>query len=67
MTKIRKYPKGATHCVYPNAFHDEMFYRLAWNVLEFFNMNRHEWYVSDRPVEFLDNIHKLEDPDAVIG
>lgn len=62
---IRKYPKGATHCLYPNAFHDEMFVRRKGNGLEFFNMNRHEWTPSSRPVEFLDEIHKLEDPDAV--
>lgn len=62
---IRKYPRGATHCVYPNDYGDEIFYRRGAETLEIFSMNRHQWFPSMQPLDYLDTIHKIEDPDAV--
>lgn len=58
---IRKYPRGATHCVYPTAM-DEIFYRKSESGkgLEVFAMGRGEWFASIKEIEFLDTIHKLE-------
>jgi len=65
---IRKYPSGATHCVYPGHHYDEIYFRVAnsGEYLEYFNMNRHEWVRNVlHPMSWLNTIHKLEDPDAV--
>lgn len=58
---IRKYPKGATHCVDPFAM-DERFYRKAasGDHLEMFAMGRGEWFKSNQPLEFLDDLHGIE-------
>jgi hypothetical protein len=68
MSGIRKYPKGATHCLYPTAM-DELFFRKAkvGKHLEYFAMGSGCWYESTLPVSQLEKLHKLEDPDAVIG
>lgn len=65
---IRKYPKGATHCMYPTAM-DEMFVRKAKdsNHLEYFAMGRGEWFKTNLTVQNLPLLHKLEDPDAMVG
>lgn len=69
MSGIRKYPKGATHCVNINHKFDERFYRLAESgtSLELFAMGRHQWVPSEMEVEFLETLHKLENPDALVG
>jgi hypothetical protein len=64
---IRKYPKGATHCVYTDDSHDKLFYRRGDETLENFMMGRHEWFPSSKPLDYLDEIHKLKDPDALVG
>jgi hypothetical protein len=64
---LRKYPKGATHCVYPNDMQDELFYRRGSETLEIFIMGRHEWFPSRKPFGYLDEIHKLENPDQLVG
>lgn len=65
---IRKYPKGATHCMYPTAM-DELFFRKSNDgySLEYFAMGRGCWYESTLPVSQLEKLHKLEDPDAMVG
>lgn len=57
---MRKYPKGATHCVDPDNMADEVFYRQKDDHLEIFIMGRHQWFKSPKPVEYLNTIHKLE-------
>jgi hypothetical protein len=46
---------------------DEKFYRRKGNILEIFLIGRNEWHPSTHTVGYLNNIYKLEDPDALVS
>jgi hypothetical protein len=46
---------------------DKKFYRRRGNVLEIFLIGLNRWHTSTHSVGYLLNIHKLEDPDALVS
>lgn len=65
----RRHPKGATHCIYPESWDDKGWYRLAKSGkhLEVFAIGRGEWFESKLERHKLDHMHKIENPDEMVG